>query len=431
MLCRARGLLLLLCLLLAGCPTTTQQKPLGPTASSSTLPPAQLALGPHRVTLLDDGTTVEFLGAVSRSAVADLMAVLEENPRVRVLRLTSAGGSLAAVQAVWPSLRERRLTTVVPLFCASACSDLFLAGDKRLLASGAVLGFHQSSPGYAAVYERSAVGQSNAAADTETQQRMLKVGVAPDFAARVIATPHETMWYPTPRELLAARVITDQAAPGNLADLDREALLDWSLFNDPPFAAYRVAFPQDYRAARALAWEIVLRDGFTATAAAQQPVADALSAAIGPALSVSGDATAAQFYRDYVAAVAFAQQIDPLDCYALFDGDAATEASFPPAAQEQLDTQFQRMIVQLFVSVAREQRRTPPAQAAYAAAYDAVVQEAYRRGLFSKADAEIAKNRQQHRAQFCGVTLRWLSAVLQAEQPEQGIVLRGMLVRDR
>ena len=35
----------------------------------------------------------------------------------------------------------------------------------------------------------------------------MSAGIAPDFAQRVLDTPGDSIWVPTPEELLAARVI--------------------------------------------------------------------------------------------------------------------------------------------------------------------------------------------------------------------------------
>ena len=71
----------------------------------------------------------------------------------------------------------------------------------RSIAPGAKLGFHQASfPGM------SADDMFEANRDMKRFLTM-SAGIAPDFAQRVLDTPGDSIWVPTPEELLAARVI--------------------------------------------------------------------------------------------------------------------------------------------------------------------------------------------------------------------------------
>src|SRR5262249_2472517 len=50
-------------------------------------------VGPHTIRLMEDGTEVEFIGGIGGHASAELAKLLDANSGVRVLQLTSQGGT--------------------------------------------------------------------------------------------------------------------------------------------------------------------------------------------------------------------------------------------------------------------------------------------------------------------------------------------------
>ena len=336
--------LLVLALLLAACQAPHGAKQSASAAASATqVPPAQRTPGPYRVTLLGDGSEVELLGEISVESIAALQQVLAENPQVRVLQLTSPGGSGKAVDQIWPALMQRQLTTVVPLFCASACAELFLAGDRRVLAEGAVLGYHQSFIRYARGMDTDKVGLLVAAYNSEVVDRLLERGVAPAFAQKVIATPPDQLWFPTRQELSAAGVLTQRSAAAGFAapSTGRELanLLDWSIFSSRLESAYRDAFPEDYATLRASAWKAVKADGFESTLQLGL-MAAALETAIPRALSVASDAAAAAYVRALAAGMAFLANEQPQDCYRLISRKDLAQAARGSEGEERVGAYY-------------------------------------------------------------------------------------------
>ena len=127
---------------------------------------------------------------------------LEQNPRIRTVVLSGPGGRIGAAFQINRMIRNRRLATRVDTGCASACTIAFLGGVDRSISASGRLGFHQGSfPG---------MGQNDMHESNRDMKRFLVAGagVTPDFAQRVVDTPADTIWVPTPDELLAGRVIT-------------------------------------------------------------------------------------------------------------------------------------------------------------------------------------------------------------------------------
>lgn len=148
-----------------------------------------------------DGTTLHIDGTYAMGSDQAVRRALEQNPRVREVVLAGPGGRMGAGFEISRLIRGRRLATRVETACASACTIAFLGGVDRSLAPEAKLGFHRASfPGM------SADDMFEANRDMKRFLTM-SAGVTPGFAQRVLDTPGDSIWVPTPEELLAARVI--------------------------------------------------------------------------------------------------------------------------------------------------------------------------------------------------------------------------------
>lgn len=163
-------------------------------------------IGPHQMRLLAGGTEIEFVGGIAGTAAVELAQLLEANPRVAALQLTSQGGDTLTAMGMEQLVRQRGLTTYVPRFCASACTFVFLGGRQRYVGPGARLGFH------AAVGLDDSPSTTRRLADA-ARSWMAGRGVAAWFIDRAVTTPSGTLWYPTTDELLRAGVITAASSP--------------------------------------------------------------------------------------------------------------------------------------------------------------------------------------------------------------------------
>jgi hypothetical protein len=134
-----------------------------------------------------------------------LARALDRAPGVRTVSFDSGGGWVREGRLLAGVISQRGLATNVDVECSSACTLAFLAGRERTLGPGALIGFHQVR----------LVGQSDDAraldvAQTEAMYR--SAGLPTDFLDKVMATPPDQMWYPTPAELLTAKVITGRTS---------------------------------------------------------------------------------------------------------------------------------------------------------------------------------------------------------------------------
>jgi hypothetical protein len=162
------------------------------------------------VRLSADAHTIIFHGDITYGTAQELLRLIKANPSVKAIELTSNGGLAEPALLVANAIQLRRATTYVPSTCVSACTFLFLGGQQRYLGPGAALGFHRAWQNIAGT--AGDVQRMNA----EIRERFAERGVAQEFVDRVLATPGEKLWYPTPSELQAAGVIDGVASAGEL-----------------------------------------------------------------------------------------------------------------------------------------------------------------------------------------------------------------------
>lgn len=160
-----------------------------------------VALNDLTVTVSADGRTLHVDGSYGVGSGEAVRRALERNKGVRTVVLAGPGGRASVGFELYRLFQERKLATRVDGGCASACTIAFLGGVERSISPGGQLGFHRASfPGMG----EDAMHESN-----RDLRRFLIYGakVTPEFANRVFETPPDSIWVPTPQELLAGRVI--------------------------------------------------------------------------------------------------------------------------------------------------------------------------------------------------------------------------------
>lgn len=154
----------------------------------------------YRLRLLGDGAEIELTGGIPFGTADAFKAMLEAHPGIRVAYLDSIGGRIGEALRLQQLIKERQLVTYTARECDSACVIAFLGGRERFLAEGARLGFHASS--FGRITDR-IVDEWNT-----QQRRVLKEAGAPQaFIERALRTPPDQLWYPTPGELRAAKLV--------------------------------------------------------------------------------------------------------------------------------------------------------------------------------------------------------------------------------
>ena len=152
--------------------------------------------------------------------------ILLENPNLTTIQLNSGGGLIAAAKYISDIVIDFELDTYVSGECSSACVDIFLAGNKRVLQRGSWLGFHKGSwaasdmknyyefkreeEGWSDPFEFSSWLYEDTQEEILRQMKyMLERGVKADFIIETLQADNEGMWYPRRKRLQEAGVITE------------------------------------------------------------------------------------------------------------------------------------------------------------------------------------------------------------------------------
>jgi hypothetical protein len=153
--------------------------------------------------LSDDKRRIHLQGDFKIGITQQLALLLEQNPGVEGVVLSSNGGRVTEGRGVARLIMKHGLNTYVFKECKSACTTSFIAGVVRVLGPQGRLGFHQfylDSKFRAAYIDRKAEQE----ADLEFYR---KQNIAPGFLEKVFTTAHADIWFPDTEELLAAGVV--------------------------------------------------------------------------------------------------------------------------------------------------------------------------------------------------------------------------------
>jgi hypothetical protein len=159
--------------------------------------------------LAADHRSVTLSGVIDFGATRALETMLQAAPKVRVLRLESAGGRVAEARGLATLVHRRALVTSAVRECSSACTLVLLSGERRYLEPGARLGFHR----YGLRSPLVGIFLDPEAEQARDQALFRGQAVSQAFLERVATTPHETMWFPTTAELLDAGVVDAVGRP--------------------------------------------------------------------------------------------------------------------------------------------------------------------------------------------------------------------------
>lgn len=182
-----------------------------------------------------DGSTIiydtyaasdEYEQEITWDDVDELESLLKSNTNITKIELNSGGGIIEAAVFMADLIIDFELDTNVSGTCESACTLIFLGGEKRTVERGSWLGFHQSywdAPYIQEYYEQN---QNDSGWMTpfdfaswlyeDTQQEVLRNleyfverGVDARFAIKTMRATSDDMWYPRRKEMEAAGIIRD------------------------------------------------------------------------------------------------------------------------------------------------------------------------------------------------------------------------------
>jgi hypothetical protein len=273
-------------------------------------------LPPLEARITTDDTVLLLHGTFGSGSADRVRRLLDGNPGVVTVALSSPGGRLHEAAQIAALVRRRGLDTYVDTRCESACTFVFLAGKERAATPNARIGFHR--PSFA--------GLAPVAFDPATRgmiETYRGAGIPDDFLERIASTPARNMWYPSRSELEEAGVINrvslggETSAIGFLAVGSREEL-DAAFRAVPMMTALERHFPGTIEAAVRAAWMERTQGGIDSA------VSNAARAVVGeryPKILAAADERALDGFTDImVAQMKAAKAISPEACGLLLAG---------------------------------------------------------------------------------------------------------------
>ena len=233
-------------------------------------PPPVSAKTVPRIFLSSDGETVYIVGPVMGDAFLRFDALLQRALKVKRVFLASPGGLTLEGRLIAALVRKRRLDTYVGAYCASACTQVFVAGRERVLGPEGELGFHQAvgvdqtgeTSAIAAASTRRLTPLSVFGINGNDTLRLAyeQAGIDTPFIAKALARGHEDMWLPTTSELIASNVITRRAEQPEIAPPEgsrTRAEITALLQQRPIWRAAQKSLPKAYAEGLGDAWRRV------------------------------------------------------------------------------------------------------------------------------------------------------------------------------
>jgi hypothetical protein len=157
----------------------------------------------YSLTLSADGTSLVFDGEVTFGLTKALKTQLQDHPGVRQLRLSSPGGLIYEARGAARLIAARSLATTAEGLCASACTLMFAAGERRSLGPQGQLGFH----GYALENFGGLPQVDLAKEQGKDRDFLIRQGITAGFVEQIYATPSSALWIPSPEVMRRAGLL--------------------------------------------------------------------------------------------------------------------------------------------------------------------------------------------------------------------------------
>ena len=242
----------------------------------------------------DDGATLYLIGPVNYGTYFDFIRVVRKHPKIKTIFLGSEGGTAIDGLLIANQVRRRGYNTHVSHYCASTCTQIFMAGTKRSADPLAKIGFHRSylvdEKGMVLEEKVLAEGEEKTATtlteafgldgDAALRLSYSRAGLTDAFITRVLAVPGSDMWHPEHAQLESDGVLNSPAPDLALAALRDGISIEQvqALVEDQPFwEAAQKYFPSTFDEAILEIWRArnVGVDADAAYWSARAPLADA------------------------------------------------------------------------------------------------------------------------------------------------------------
>lgn len=134
-------------------------------------------------------------GRIGEGSAKALDTAIVQHPSIKLLELESPGGLISERDQIIEVVQKHHLDTVVLQDCSSACTDVYLAGERRYITDKSTFGFHHS--GYRGRDRETVWGVAEHMSGIFFRSR----GVKEEFFRKALGTPNADIWQPSTIEL--------------------------------------------------------------------------------------------------------------------------------------------------------------------------------------------------------------------------------------
>lgn len=157
-------------------------------------------LTPYSLRLEQNETELILQGAIRYGITEEIKSIFTSHPNIKLITLQSPGGMIGEADKLASFLSSKDVVTYVQTFCESACTDVFLAGSRRIIHEDASLGFH-------APYVVGMPSFIFASAVEDQKETMRKRGIEESFVDKAFGLTGDALWHPNIPILLEAHVV--------------------------------------------------------------------------------------------------------------------------------------------------------------------------------------------------------------------------------
>lgn len=134
-------------------------------------------------------------GDIGNGSAKALEKAIFENPDITLLEIDSPGGFVREEEMVFNIVQEHKLDTLVLGRCSSACTGIFLAGERRYIGPKARLGFHQA--GFRGRAHDTIWGTPEYSTSISYREK----NVSEEFMQQALNTSYFSLWVPDPLDV--------------------------------------------------------------------------------------------------------------------------------------------------------------------------------------------------------------------------------------
>jgi len=268
--------------------------------------------GDYKVELTGNNQLIHLKGGLGFGIAKDVEQLIASHPNVNGIILDSIGGRIYEGRELSKIILINGLDTYTLKGCYSACGTAFISGNKRYLAKGANLAFHQYKSG---------AKSFDSIIDMPAEQKKDLViykrrDISQDFIDKIFKAKQDDLWYPTIDEMLTSGVVHKVVNPSTLKPINYGSFntseLETALKDISAFQAIKKYEPKKYQQI-IKGMDTQMKNG-ASILEMQESVGSYIQLIAGKALPKTSDKALVMFADEIISVLKKLENEDPILC---------------------------------------------------------------------------------------------------------------------